>query len=164
MEHGVGVADPWRKRFVRHGLPVNLLRRYLETSASFLDGAIVVHYRVVDVLHLKLLFIACQHSRLEDDCHRFAVNQAVLIIQVIGYAFVHDVVKAFFLIDNHGTNRTYALRVYVGTVQAILCKARQLLIRAPYRVAQIVRSVPTCIFLVEALLIRKLHAVVAYRL
>ena len=136
MEHGVGVADPWRKRFVRHGLPVNLLRRYLETSASFLDGAIVVHYRVVDVLHLKLLFIACQHSRLEDDCHRFAVNQAFFIIQAFGNAVIYYVVKVVFLVNNfNAANRSYSLRIDVRAVETIFCKARHFLVRPSNGVA-----------------------------
>ena len=134
MEYCICVSASWRKRLVRHGLPVYFLRNYLKTPACFLNRSVRVQYGFVIILYLKLL--PCQHTRLENDGHRFTLNQAFFIIQAFGNAVIYYVVKVVFLVnDFNAANRSYSLRIDVRAVETIFCKARHFLVRPSNGVA-----------------------------
>ena len=115
FEHDIGVCRLRRKRGVRHRLPVYLRRDYLETPCRLsLFGVMVV-------FDLKLT--PGEHTRLKDYCHRFALDKTFLVVERVGYGVIHYIIEVVGgIFHNDACNLSYAFRVNVRAVQAVLCK------------------------------------------
>ena len=114
MKYGVCISDLGDIISAWHRLPVYVLRDDFKPAGSF------PFFGIVDILCLE--FLPGQHSRLWNNCQRFALNQTVLEIQRCRYAVIHDVVKMLAGINHrNGTYRPYTGGVYFRTIEAIFC-------------------------------------------